>query len=100
MAFILGSGRIRLQPPGWPVKKSWCSDGVPKSPREVRLERGRTARAGVRPPISDGRDVAKRSGQQGGAMWKQLLPYATSYDDFISADEEARLEAFISDPNA
>jgi RNA polymerase sigma factor (sigma-70 family) len=33
-------------------------------------------------------------------MWKQLLPYATSYDDFISADEEARLEAFISDPNA
>jgi len=33
-------------------------------------------------------------------MWKQLLPYATSYDDFISPDEEARLEAFISDPQA
>lgn len=33
-------------------------------------------------------------------MWKQLLPYATSYDDFISPDEEARLEAFISDPEA
>lgn len=33
-------------------------------------------------------------------MWKSLLPYATSYDDFISPDEEARLEAFISDPQA
>jgi RNA polymerase sigma factor (sigma-70 family) len=33
-------------------------------------------------------------------MWKQLLPYATSFDDFISPDEEARLEAFISDPNS
>jgi len=33
-------------------------------------------------------------------MWRQLLPYATSYDDFISPDEEARLEAFISDPEA
>jgi RNA polymerase sigma factor (sigma-70 family) len=33
-------------------------------------------------------------------MWKHLLPYATSYDDFISPDEEARLEAFISDPEA
>ncbi len=33
-------------------------------------------------------------------MWKQLLPYATSYDDFVSPDEDARLEAFISDPEA
>ena len=33
-------------------------------------------------------------------MWRQLLPYATSYDDFISPDEDARLEAFISDPIA
>jgi RNA polymerase sigma factor (sigma-70 family) len=33
-------------------------------------------------------------------MWKSLLPYATSFDDFISPDEEARLEAFISDPQA
>ena len=33
-------------------------------------------------------------------MWRQLLPYATSYDDFISPDEEARLEAFISDPDS
>jgi RNA polymerase sigma factor (sigma-70 family) len=33
-------------------------------------------------------------------MWSQLLPYATSYDDFISPDEEARLEAFISDPDS
>jgi RNA polymerase nonessential primary-like sigma factor len=33
-------------------------------------------------------------------MWKHLLPYATSYDEFISPDEEARLEAFISDPEA
>jgi RNA polymerase sigma factor (sigma-70 family) len=50
--------------------------------------------------IQGGRDVANEVAYQGGAMWKQLLPYATSYDDFISADEEARLEAFISDPNA
>ena len=33
-------------------------------------------------------------------MWKQLLPYATSYDDFVSPDEDARMEAFISDPEA
>ena len=33
-------------------------------------------------------------------MWNQLLPYATSYDDFVSPDEDARLEAFISDPEA
>ena len=33
-------------------------------------------------------------------MWRHLLPYATSYDEFISPDEEARLEAFISDPEA
>lgn len=33
-------------------------------------------------------------------MWKHLLPYATSYDEFISPDEEARLEAFISNPEA
>ncbi len=33
-------------------------------------------------------------------MWRQLLPYTTSYDDFISPDEEARLEAFISDPDS
>ena len=33
-------------------------------------------------------------------MWRRLLPYATSYDDFISPDEEARLEAFISDPDS
>ena len=31
-------------------------------------------------------------------MWKTLLPYATSYDDFVSPDEDTRLEAFISDP--
>jgi RNA polymerase sigma factor (sigma-70 family) len=37
---------------------------------------------------------------EGGPMWKHLLPYATSYDEFISPDEEARLEAFISDPEA
>lgn len=33
-------------------------------------------------------------------MWNQLLPYATSYDDFVSPDEDARLEAFLSDPEA
>ncbi|MGH9749881.1 MAG: sigma-70 family RNA polymerase sigma factor [Candidatus Polarisedimenticolia bacterium] len=33
-------------------------------------------------------------------MWHQLLPHATSYDDFISPDEETRLEAFLSDPNS
>ena len=33
-------------------------------------------------------------------MWRQLLPYATSYDDFVSANEETRLEAFISDPDS
>lgn len=33
-------------------------------------------------------------------MWRQLLPHAISYDDFISANEETRLEAFISDPDS
>ncbi len=33
-------------------------------------------------------------------MWKTLLPYATSYDDFISPDEDTRLEALISDPDS
>lgn len=33
-------------------------------------------------------------------MWKNLLPYATSYDDFITPDENTRLEAFIKDPEA
>jgi len=34
------------------------------------------------------------------AMWKSLLPYATSYDEFINPDEETRLEALISDPES
>jgi len=34
------------------------------------------------------------------AMWRQLLPHATSYDDFISPNEDTRLEAFISDPDS
>ena len=33
-------------------------------------------------------------------MWRQLLPYATSYDDFISANDETRMEAFIKDPDS
>ncbi|MFQ5877521.1 MAG: sigma-70 family RNA polymerase sigma factor [Acidobacteriota bacterium] len=33
-------------------------------------------------------------------MWRRLLPYATSYDDFVSPDEDTRLEAFISDPDS
>ncbi len=33
-------------------------------------------------------------------MWRQLLPYATSYDDFISPNENTRLEALISDPDS
>ena len=33
-------------------------------------------------------------------MWSRLLPHATSYDDFISPNEETRLEAFISDPDS
>jgi RNA polymerase sigma factor (sigma-70 family) len=33
-------------------------------------------------------------------MWRQLLPYATSYDDFISPNEDTRLEALISDPDS
>lgn len=33
-------------------------------------------------------------------MWRQLLPHATSFDDFISPNEETRLEAFISDPDS
>ena len=33
-------------------------------------------------------------------MWRQLLPHATSYDDFISPNEDTRLEAFISDPDS
>lgn len=33
-------------------------------------------------------------------MWRQLLPYATSYDDFITPNEDTRLEALISDPDS
>ena len=33
-------------------------------------------------------------------MWHQLLPHATSFDDFISPNEDTRLEAFISDPDS
>jgi len=33
-------------------------------------------------------------------MWRQLLPYTTSYDDFISPNEDTRLEALISDPDS
>ncbi len=33
-------------------------------------------------------------------MWRQLLPHTTSYDDFISPNEDTRLEAFISDPDS
>ncbi len=33
-------------------------------------------------------------------MWKTLLPYTTSYDDFINPDEDTRLEALISDPDS
>jgi RNA polymerase nonessential primary-like sigma factor len=33
-------------------------------------------------------------------MWRQLLPHATSFDDFISPDEETRLDAFLSDPDS
>ncbi|MCZ6696476.1 MAG: sigma-70 family RNA polymerase sigma factor [Acidobacteria bacterium] len=33
-------------------------------------------------------------------MWRQLLPYTTSYDDFISATDETRMEAFIKDPDS
>jgi RNA polymerase sigma factor (sigma-70 family) len=38
----------------------------------------------------------------GGAttMWKTLLPYATSYDEYINPDEDTRLEALISDPDS
>ncbi len=32
-------------------------------------------------------------------MWKTLLPYTTSYDEFINPDEDTRLEAFLSDPD-
>ena len=33
-------------------------------------------------------------------MWHQLLPYATSYDDFVSPDDDTRMESFISDPDS
>ncbi|OLC55384.1 MAG: hypothetical protein AUH92_02305 [Acidobacteria bacterium 13_1_40CM_4_69_4] len=33
-------------------------------------------------------------------MWHQLLPHATSFDAFISPNEDTRLEAFISDPDS
>jgi RNA polymerase sigma factor (sigma-70 family) len=34
------------------------------------------------------------------AMWRQLLPYTTSFDDFVSPNEDTRLEALISDPDS
>jgi len=40
-----------------------------------------------------------RQGKEAG-MWRQLLPHATSYDDFISPNEDTRIEAFISDPDS
>jgi RNA polymerase sigma factor (sigma-70 family) len=33
-------------------------------------------------------------------MWRHLIPYTTSYDDFISPNEDTRLEALISDPDS
>ncbi len=33
-------------------------------------------------------------------MWRQLLPYTTSFDDFVSPNEDTRLEALISDPDS
>lgn len=33
-------------------------------------------------------------------MWRQLLPHATSFDDFISPDDQTRLDAFLSDPDS
>ena len=33
-------------------------------------------------------------------MWRQLLPYTTSYDDFVSPNEDTRLEAMLADPNS
>lgn len=33
-------------------------------------------------------------------MWRQLLPHTTSYDDFISPNEDTRLEALLSDPDS
>src|SRR5882762_384637 len=55
----------------------------------------------LRPTGSVGRIVAKWTGQgKEDGMWRQLLPHATSYDEFISPNEETRLEAFISDPDS
>ncbi len=33
-------------------------------------------------------------------MWRHLVPYTTSYDDFISPNEDTRLEALLSDPDS
>ena len=33
-------------------------------------------------------------------MWRQLLPHTTSFDDFVSPDEDTRLDAFLSDPDS
>jgi RNA polymerase sigma factor (sigma-70 family) len=33
-------------------------------------------------------------------MWRQYLPYATSFDDFISPNDDTRLEALIKDPDS
>ncbi len=33
-------------------------------------------------------------------MWRQLLPHATSFDDFVSPGEDTRLDAFLSDPDS
>lgn len=33
-------------------------------------------------------------------MWRQLLPYTTSYDDFVSPNEDTRLEALLADPDS
>jgi len=33
-------------------------------------------------------------------MWRHLLPYTTSFDDFISPNDDTRLEALIADPDS
>jgi RNA polymerase sigma factor (sigma-70 family) len=47
-----------------------------------------------------GSQFAVPSGREVQPMWKSLLPYATSYDEFINPDEDTRLEALISDPES
>ncbi|PYT36804.1 MAG: hypothetical protein DMF52_05690 [Acidobacteria bacterium] len=86
-----------------PNGKGFSSSGN-RAPFSVRRPRAaafdpQTCPSGRRAPLAGMLLCAPGQGKEDG-MWRQLLPHATSYDDFISPNEDTRLEALISDPDS